>query len=424
MIWHPFTAQLGADEPLEIVRGDGEYLYDAAGKPYIDAISSWWTMIHGHNHPQITAAISAQLGRLDHVMLGGFTHEPALQLAKRLLKISGNNFHKVFYSDNGSTAVEVMLKLALQYWHNLGQQQRTGFIRFDANYHGDTIGAMSVGGDSVFNQVFDPVMFRSQSFAYPTAGQQAEQVLQALDTYMGQHHKQVAGIILEPLIAAAGGMVFQDEDVLRNIGGLAAKYNVLLLFDEVFTGMGRTGEMFAFQKAGVVPDILALAKGLTGGVLPLAATLVSQKIHAAFVSEDPHKTFYHGHTMTGNPPGCAAALASLDLFGKKSRLKQVASLEQKMTSFWQNLVSRFPEKLTQPRCRGAVSAVNLISLSEKPGYVFSAVKSIKAQALAEGVILRPLGNVIYVTPPYNISDEALQKIFAVIYGIVERYQND
>lgn len=414
MIWHPFTAQLGADEPLKIVSAEKEFLYDTEGKAYIDAISSWWTMIHGHNHPAIVAAIKAQLDKLDHVLLGGFTHEPAEKLAKRLLQLTATQFSQIFYSDNGSTAVEVMLKLALQYWHNLGETQKRTFVKFDVNYHGDTIGAMSAGGDSLFNRIFAALMFHTQSFPYPTQGRDADIILHGLDQYLAENSANVVGIILEPLIAAAGGMVFQSEEVLKKIDGLAKKHNVLLLLDEVFTGLGRTGAMFAYQRAGVRPDMIALAKGLTGGVLPLAVTLISGKIHAAYISDDPAKTFYHGHTMTGNPPGCTAALVSLELFETEHRLTQVATLEKKMRERWQALQEKYPEKIGNVRVLGAVSAADLKSQNEKPGYVFSAAKEIRRQALEQGVILRPLGSVLYVVPPYNISEESLEKVFSVI----------
>lgn len=416
MIWHPFTTQTGAPDPLKIVRGAGEYLYDAAGDSYIDAIASWWTMIHGHNHPQIIAAIERQLGKLDHVMLGGFTHDPAEKLAERLLALTHGDFAKVFYSDNGSTAVEVMLKLAVQYWQNIGQSGKTKFVKFDASYHGDTVGAMSAGGDSVFNRIFSSLMFEAKTFRYGDAA-----ALHELDAYLAANHETTAAIILEPLIAAAGGMVFQGTDQLRHIAALAKKHCVLLLLDEVFTGLGRTGEMFAYQKAAIKPDLVALAKGLTGGVLPLAATLVTPEIHGAFVSPDPAKTFYHGHTMTGNPPGCAAALASLELFESENRLGQVKALEGKMRAAWTDLYHKFPDKIMNIRALGAVSAVDLISRNEKAGYVFSATQRIRQEALASGVILRPLGNVIYVTPPYNISEGALEKVFAVIKKILENY---
>lgn len=422
MIWHPFTPQLGSDAPLKLVRGEREYLFDAAGKRYVDAVASWWTMVHGHNHPEIIAAITRQLQTLDHAMLAGFTHEPAERLAAKLLALNDNQFSHVFYSDNGSTAVEIMLKLALQYWYNLGEVQRNIFVKFDAAYHGDTVGAMSVAGDSLFNRPFRNLLFQAHEFAYPTEGESAEAILVALESYLAEHARVVVGIVIEPLIAAAGGMVFQTTETLKRIAALAKKYNVLLLCDEVFTGLGRTGALFAWQKAQVMPDIVALAKGLTGGVLPLAATLTTKKIHAAFASDDPAKTFYHGHTMTGNPPGCAAALASLDLLMRPGTLENIKALEEKMRTRWQTIATRYGDKISNVRALGAVSVANLVTHSEKPGYVFSAVNAIKRQALAEGVILRPLGNVIYVTPPYNISDAALDITFAAIEKIVKHHE--
>jgi len=422
MIWHPFTPQAGEAEPLRIARAQAEYLHDAEGREYIDAISSWWTVIHGHNHPGIVAAVKAQLDKLDHVLLAGFTHDPAEQLAAKLLQLTAGDFGRVFYSDNGSTAVEIMLKLAVQFWANQGKSAKNRFITFDASYHGDTVGAMSAGGDAVFNRIFSSLMFETQEFSYPTTVANAESILAEVDGYLGEQGDRVAGIILEPLIAAAGGMVFQDADVLRRLAELARKHRTLLLLDEVFTGMGRTGHMFAYQKAGIKPDLIALAKGLTGGMLPLAVTLVSEAVHAAFISEDPAKTFYHGHSMTGNPPGCAAALASLRLLEEDNRLQQAQELEKKMAKQWQALADSFREKIQHVRSLGAVSAANLVVKSGKPGYVFPAAKAIRAQALAEGVVLRPLGNVIYVTPPYNISDAALEKVFQVMEKILASYE--
>lgn len=422
MIWHPFTPQLGAEAPLKIVRSEREFLYDADGRDYVDAISSWWTMVHGHNHPAVMQAIKTQLEQLDHVLLAGFTHEPAEQLAAKLIESTGNIFSHVLYSDNGSTAVEIMLKLAAQYWQNVGDYERKVFIKFDASYHGDTVGAMSLGGESVFTRAFASLLFPTQSFAYPTEGAAAELVFTELEIYLQQNEARVAAIVLEPLIAAAGGMVFQSAATLHRIAEIAAEYNVLLLFDEVFTGMGRTGEMFAMQYADVKPDMVALAKGLTGGALPLAVTLASEKIHSAFVSEDTAKTFYHGHTMSGNPPGCAAALASFALFETENRLLQVKQLQARMEEGWQNLARRFAGKLTQVRVLGAVSAANLVSHSEESGYVFSAAKRIRQICREQGVILRPLGDVIYVTPPYNISDSALDRVFSAIASALEQYE--
>lgn len=420
MIWHPFTSQADATAPLKIARAEREYVYDQTGCEYVDAVSSWWTVIHGHNHPQIVAAIQKQLSQLDHVMLAGFTHDAAEQAAAALLQAAGGNFSHVFYSDNGSTAVEVMLKLAVQYWYNLGQPSKSRFIRFGAAYHGDTLGAMSVAANSVFNQPFSSLLFGAPCFRYPQAGADSE-IFRDLEDFLEKHSSEIAGIIIEPLIAAAGGMVLQTAATLRQLEAMARRHNVLLLYDEVFTGLGRTGAMFAFEKSGTRPDLVALAKGLTGGALPLAVTLVSPNVRAAFVSENPAHTFYHGHTMTGNPPGCAAAIASLSLFSQENRLRQVAELETQMARLWKSIADRHSGKVCNVRSLGAMSAADLVSSREAPGYGFSAAQAMRVQALAEGVILRPLGNVLYVTPPYNISDAALERVFACIDKLLVNY---
>jgi adenosylmethionine---8-amino-7-oxononanoate aminotransferase len=414
MIWHPFTPQLGAPEPLKIVRASGVNIFDAQGKSYIDAIASWWTVIHGHNHPQIREAITRQLAALDHVMLAGFTHEPAEKLAAKLIEISGNKFSRVFYSDNGSTAVEVMLKLAIQYWKNLGEPERRLFIGFDSGYHGDTFGAMSVAGPSVFTAAYADHMFETVRFPYPRADASAEIVLTEIELFLQEHGERIAGIVIEPLIAAAGGMIFQSPALIARIAELAAESNVLLLCDEVFTGLGRTGQMFAYQTASFTPDMVALAKGLTGGTLPMAATLVSQKVHDAFLSADPQKTFFHGHTMCGNPPGCAAALASLDIFEQEASLSLVTSLAERARSHWLRLFARHGGKISVPRVLGAVSAVNLVAPPGTEGYTSTAGKAIARRCLDAGVIIRPLGDVLYLTPPYNIDELSLARVFAAI----------
>ncbi len=421
MIWHPFSSQASGAQPVKIVRGEREYLFDAEGKRYIDAIASWWTMIHGHNHPQIVEAINSQLQMLDHVMLAGFTHESAERLDAALIGLAGKQFTHTFFSDSGSTAVEVMLKLAVQYWHNIGQPRKHTFIKFESAYHGDTVGAMSAAGASIFNRAFEPLLFRTQAFRYPQTDRDLA-VLDEMEQFVRQNRDTVAGIVVEPLIAAAGGMLFQEPQLLRAVEKICRNYDLLLLFDEVFTGLGRTGEMFAYNHAKVAPDLVSLAKGLTGGVLPLAATLVSERVHSAFVSSDPLHTFYHGHTMTGNPVGCAAALASLDLITNRGVLANTRALQQKMLRYWRNLEAIFPDKINGVRSLGAVSAANLQARGTASGYVFAPGIEMRQKALGHGVILRPLGDVIYVTPPYNISDAALEKIFACIGELLNDYE--
>lgn len=421
MIWHPFTKQLGEDEPLKIVRGQGEYLFDASGRRLIDAIASWWTVVHGHNHPYIVEAIRGQLETLDHVMLAGFTHENAEVVAYKLLTISEKIFERVFFSDNGSTAVEVMLKLALQYWHNLARPQKKEIIHFSSAYHGDTVGAMSVAGPSLFNAPFSSLLFNSPCFKYPCKAD--EPSLDELERHLKTRSNETAAIIIEPLIAAVSGMQFQESDALKRIEDLARRFDVLLLFDEVFTGMGRlgSGNYFAHQKSATKPDIVAVAKGLTGGALPLAATLVNEKVYRAFYSENPLHAFYHGHTMTGNPLGAAAARASLELFEKEERLADVIALEKQMRLLWSALAQRHGDKISGVRSMGAVSAVDINPREEKSGYTFSASHAMRKKAIEQGVILRPLGNVLYVTPPYNISKRALETVFDVIDELLTNY---
>jgi adenosylmethionine---8-amino-7-oxononanoate aminotransferase len=421
MIWHPFTSQASDALPLKIVRAEREYLFDADGKRYIDAIASWWTMIHGHNHPEIVGAINTQLQSLDHVMLAGFTHESAERLDAALMVLTDRQFTYTFFSDNGSTAVEIMLKLAVQYWHNIGAARKNTFIKFESAYHGDTVGAMSAGGASVFNRAFEPMLFRTEAFRYPQTDRDLG-ILDEIEQFVRQNRESVAGIVIEPLIAAAGGMHFQEPQLLRAIEKICRNYDLLLLLDEVFTGLGRTGEIFAFNHAQVAPDMITLAKGLTGGVLPLAVTLANERVHSAFVSSNPLHTFYHGHTMTGNPVGCAAALASLDLIANRGVLANTRALQQKMLRYWRNLESIFPEKISGARSLGAVSAANLQSRGTPSGYVFAPGSELRHKALESGVILRPLGDVIYVTPPYNISDAALEKIFSCLGELLNDYE--
>ncbi len=421
MIWHPFTPQGKSDLPLRIVRAEREFLYGEDGKAYIDAIASWWTVIHGHNHPAIRQAIYEQLKKLDHVMLAGFTHESAEQLAESLLNRAGGNFSHVFYSDNGSTAVEVMLKLARQYWVNRGEKQRRRFIRFDAAYHGDTFGAMSVAGPSLFTAPFSDLLFETKTFPYPQRADD-EALFADLAQYLANESALLAGVIIEPLIAAAGGMVFQEPAALNRLVTLCRAHGILVLFDEVFTGFGRTGTFFAYEQAGGLPDLVALAKGLTGGVLPLAVTLISPQVHVAFVSERAEHTFYHGHTMTGNPVCCAAALASLRIVDAEGRLAQVKALQNSMRELWNSIAMRHSAKITDIRCRGALSAVNLVSRKEKADYAFSWSKRLRAAALEQGVLLRPLGNVLYVAPPYNIQAQNLDRVFEVIDSLLNYYE--
>lgn len=430
MIWHPYTSQLGADPPLKIVSAKGEFLYDETGKDYVDGISSWWVSIHGHNHPKLVQALKDQVDRLDHVLLAGFTHPPALELAHELLQFTNWKFRKVVYSDNGSTALEIMLKIAWQYFRNRGDTKRKVFIKFSSSYHGDTIGAMSVGGDSVFNRVFQSLLFSAKDFVTPAChdcpvGKNprtcSEDCLDELEAYLSLHSDEVVGVVLEPLIAGAGGMLFHKPEVLKKLRDLTQRYGILLLLDEVFTGFGRTGRKFAYETADIVPDMIALAKGLTAGILPFAVTLVREEVYKEFLSEEPLKTLYHGHTMTGYPSGCAVALASLKIFQEENRLDDVKRVELGLEEGWSRIRAEFPEKLRNVRVLGAVGVGELETGQEKPGYIYSYAREFKRICLENGVILRPLGNVIYVTPPYTISKESLDRIFGAIRIALSSY---
>ncbi|GBF37524.1 adenosylmethionine--8-amino-7-oxononanoate transaminase [Leptospira johnsonii] len=431
MIWHPYTIQLDSDPPLKIVSAKGEFLYDENGKEYIDAISSWWVSIHGHNHPNLVDAVKKQLDSLDHVLLAGFTHPPALELAHELLEFTDWNFRKVVYSDNGSTALEIMLKIALQYFRNQGRQKKKVFINFSYSYHGDTIGAMSVGGDSVFNRVFQSLLFQTKNFPSPACHDCpvsksphscAEDCLDELEAYLSAHSEEVVGVVMEPLIAGAGGMLFHKPSVLTRLREITKRYDVLLLLDEVFTGFGRTGADFAYQKAGIRPDMIALAKGLTAGILPLAVTLVSEEIYKEFLSSEPMKAFYHGHTMTGYPPGCASALASLRIYKEENRLADVKRLESYLEEGWAKLRSEFPDKIKNTRVLGSVGVGEIFTGKLKPGYVNPFAREFRRICQEKGVILRPLGNVIYITPPYNISKSSLDKVFQAIREGLSAYK--
>ena len=424
MIWYPFTVQKGY-EPVRIVRGEKEFVYDENGKSYIDAVSSWWTSVHGHRHPAIVAAIEKQLSELDHVMLAGFTHEPAERLARELVSFAGGNFSRVFYSDNGSTAVEVALKIAVQYFYNRGNPEKKRIIHFGGAYHGDTTGAMSVGGDSVFNRPFAGLLFDSPEPAAPDCyhcpagkerGSCRTECLDDLENLLTAEHGTIAAVIVEPLIMGAGGMIFYKPAVLERLARICRSHDVLVIYDEVFTGFGRTGKNFAFEHA-VSPDILAAAKGLGGGVIPIAMTMVSEKVYAEFDSDYPQKAFYHGHTMTGNPVGCSTALASLKLYHDENYPGKIAGIEKFYAKKERLLADKF-SFVKNIRWLGAVFALE-IDQGEQ-GYLNPVGPLIRKLSLEKGVLLRPLGNQLYITPPYITSRESLEQVFDAVDYCLER----
>ena len=392
---------LTAPAPLPIARAEGVWLHTEDGRRILDGISSWWVNIHGHAHPKLNAALAAQARELEHVVFAGCTHRPAVELAERLIEILPKGLARVFYSDNGSTAVEVALKLAVQYWRNLGQPNRTTFITLNNAYHGDTAGAMSASEDSVFTQAFSAMMFPVERV----------RGLEEMENRLCDAGNSVAAVLIEPMLQGAGGMIVWPAEFVRGVRHLCDKYKTLMIADEVLTGFGRTGNMFACEHAGISPDILCLSKALTAGYLPLGVTATSSAVYDAFLSDDRAKTFFHGHSYTANPLACAVALASLDLFRDEAVLAKVSRLERQLRDGFEPL-----RALGNVRAIGGVAAVELIS--EKPGYLDQIGPRLAAAFLGRRLLLRPLGNVVYFMPPYCITESetawALEQIVSVL----------
>jgi adenosylmethionine---8-amino-7-oxononanoate aminotransferase len=401
-VWHPYTQMQTAPPPLPIVRGEGVYLYTDDGRRILDGISSWWVNIHGHSHPALNAALATQASRLEHVMFAGCTHPPAVDLAARLVSVVPEGLHRVFYSDNGSTAVEVAVKLAAQYWINRGQPQRRAIVTLQHAYHGDTVGAMSVSADSIFTRAFTSLLFPVTR----VHGADLEQTLAVLgDT--------AAAVIIEPMLQGAGGMIMWPAQFVAGVRQLCDRFGVLMIADEVLTGFGRTGRMFACEHANVTPDVICLSKALTAGYLPLGATLTTDAVYEAFLSDDRGRTFFHGHSFTANPLACAVALASLDLFETDHTLDRVKRLEAQLQSGLAPL--RQLPIVADVRVLGGVGVVELVNTG---GYLDEIGPRLAAMFLARGLLLRPLGNVVYFMPPYVITEEetawAISQIAQVI----------
>ncbi len=436
-LWHPYTQMKDCEAlpPVLIDRAQGLKLYDDTGNFYYDTVSSWWCNIHGHNHPHIQQAITRQLATLDHVIFAGFTHKPAIELGERLVDITAPNLTRVFYSDNGSTAVEVALKTALQYWHNSGNEAKTRFACFDRAYHGDTVGAMSVSGDSAFNQPFGPMLF--DTFKVPTPhcyrcpmGREKAcchwECVEALEDILKANSDTLAAMIVEPLLLAAAGMVMYAPEYLQRVRELTRKYQVLLIIDEVATGFGRTGKMFAYEYASIEPDFLCLSKGLTSGTLPFAATLTTDDVYAAFYDDyAKNKTLYHGHTYAANPLGCAAALASLEIFDRENTLDHVQTL---MPQFHAGL-ARFEALpcVGDVRMIGTVGALELVCDKAKKT-PFDRDRRMGQRIFQEGLkrhlILRPMGDVMYFYLPLCTSQTELSTILDTSYDILEQIEGD
>ena len=399
-IWHPYTQEAAEPAPIYIGRGEGAYLYTSDGRRLIDGISSWWVNLHGHAHPLIAEAVAAQARKLEHVIFAGFTHEAAEELAARLARVLPPELARLFYSDNGSTAVEAALKIAVQHWYNQGRREKCRIVALEHAYHGDTVGAMSVSADSPFTAAFDalrlPVLRVRDS--------------NELDRLLSARKNEIAAMIVEPLVQGAAGMLMYPAEELKRFRELCTAHDVLLIADEVFTGFGRTGRMFSCEHAGITPDLMCLSKGLTGGFLPLAVTVCRREIYEAFHSSDRMRTFFHGHSYSGNPLGCAAAIANLKVFESEPVSDRIAAIErihrERLAAF------RDHPRVADVRMLGTIAAVEL--RADDAGYLSNLRTRLYDFFIEHGVLLRPLGNVIYTVPPYVIRPEDLHYIYDVI----------
>jgi adenosylmethionine-8-amino-7-oxononanoate aminotransferase len=404
-VWLPYAQMKTAAPPLPVVRTQGSRIVLADGRELIDGVASWWTACHGYNQPHIRYAVAKQLKQMPHVMFGGLAHEPALTLAQRLAALLPGDLTRVFFSDSGSVAVEVALKMAAQYWINRGVKRRSQFVAFKGGYHGDTTGAMAVSdAEGGMHARFAGLLPQHHIVDLPDDDAKAA----ALDKLLAERGDTIAGIIVEPLVQGAGGMKFHDATVLKRLRAFADKYDVLLIFDEVFTGFGRTGTMFACEAAGVTPDIVALSKALTGGTLPLAATVATKKVFDAFWSDDPKKALMHGPSYMANALGCAAANASLDLFESEPRLQQVAAIA---SALLQGLSPcRSMPGVKDVRVKGAIGVIEMEHIDD--------LDALRARFVAQGVFVRPFGNIIYLTPAFTIAPDELKTLTGAVATVV------
>jgi adenosylmethionine-8-amino-7-oxononanoate aminotransferase len=423
-IWHPFTNSALDPAPIEIERAEGVWLYARDGRKIIDAVSSWWVNLHGHANPRIAAAIAEQARRMEHVILAGFTHEPAQELAARLRKWVTPELTHLFFSDDGSTAVEVALKLAVQHFSNSGRAEKCEIVALEHGYHGDTAGAMSVSDESPFTDPFRAMRYSvhrvHSAYCYrcPVGLQRASchiECVQKFETLLEERGDRIAAVIVEPLLQAAGGMIVHPVEFLQRVRALCSKHDVLLIADEVLTGFGRTGKMFACDLAGIAPDLMSLSKGITGGFLPMGVTLCSHRVQGAFHSENRAHTFYHGHSYTGNALACAAANASLQIFDDEPVFERIANIAKIHAERLEQL--RNFAVVGDTRQIGTIGSIEL--RTEDAGYLSAMRPKLYRFFLERGVLLRPLGNVVYVLPPYVISSDELHRVWDVIAEAVE-----
>lgn len=405
-VWHPFTQHGLEPDMLPIARSEGAWLESADGRRIFDGISSWWVITHGHRHPKIVHAIQEQADKLDQLIFAGFTHEPAEAVARGLVEIAPRGLTHVFFSDSGSTSVEVALKMALGYWKNTGKR-RTRILALEYAYHGDTIGTMSAGARGVFNAAYEPLLFDVGRIPFPEKGAE-QQTFDALE--QACRAGDVAGFICEPLILGAGGMLIYDASTLAEMHRICARYDVLFIADEVMTGFGRTGTLFASEQANVSPDIICVAKGLTGGSIPLAATLCTDAIFDAHLSKDRSRTFFHSSSYTANPIACAAAVANLDIWRSEPIVARISTLA-KMQAACLNRVANDP-RFENTRQIGTITAFEFSGAGA--GYLADVALSLRRKLLDRNVLLRPLGATIYIMPPYCTTEDDLNTVYAAI----------
>ncbi|MBM2829937.1 MAG: adenosylmethionine-8-amino-7-oxononanoate aminotransferase [Gammaproteobacteria bacterium] len=426
VLWHPCT-QMKDHETLPLIliqRGEGVWIEDVDGKRYIDAISSWWVNLFGHANPRINAAIKAQLDKLEHVILAGFSHEPVITLSERLVQITPEGLSRCFYADNGSSAVEVALKMSFHYWRNLGQYKKTRFISIDNSYHGETLGALSVGNVPLYREIYGPLLLDTIVAPSPDCFDRepgvsweahSRQQFAAMETLLVRHAEEVCAVIIEPLVQCAGYMRMYHPAYLSLLRAACDRYGIHLIADEIAVGFGRTGTMFACEQADISPDFMCLSKGLTGGYLPLAVTLMTDEIYRAFYDDYENLTaFLHSHSYTGNPLGCSAALATLDIFAGQPVLENNVTLAKCMHDLTEDLQEH--PYVAEVRQHGMILAIEMIKdkKSREP-YPWQERRGLKVyrHALGKGVLLRPLGNVIYLMPPYIITPEQIETVVNV-----------
>lgn len=408
-IWHPFT-QHGLEEPIiKITSAKDEFLYSEDGNEIIDGISSWWVNTHGHSNPKIIKAISGQAQKLQQVIFAGFTHDPAEEVAAKIRGFLPPELEYTFFSDSGSTSVEVALKMAVGYWHNKGLKEKTKIVAFEKSYHGDTFGGMASGGRGPFNKAYTKMLFDVIHLPFPENGRE-ENTINTYEKLLKDNSDEIAAIVLEPLILGSGGMLIYEPFVIDELYRISKEYNVIFILDEVMTGWGRTGTMFAFEQTNITPDIVCLSKGLTGGHLPLAVTITTKEIYESFYSKDKADMFFHSSSYTANPIACAAAVANLSIWEEEHVLEKIKFINKyhlkKKEEFGKN------NFVKNPRAIGSIFAFD-IKVKEE-GYLSDIAVILYKYYIEHGVLLRPLGNTVYIMPPYCISEKSLDKIYDTI----------